>query len=74
MAMHGFVAKYVSQWRDTLERAIGFDSWGQVVEAMEAYERLAADIRRALTAPNARSVFSGEQVCIVPHAPTNGSS
>ena len=39
----------VAQWTDTLERACGFDSWGQMLEASEEYEKVTAEIKTALT-------------------------
>eukprot|EP00051_Salpingoeca_urceolata_P027499 m.481752 g.481752 ORF g.481752 m.481752 type:complete len:315 (+) comp22309_c0_seq1:207-1151(+) len=42
--------KRVAEWRDMLERAIGFDSWGQVVEAVEEYERLSKSVKKTVEA------------------------
>ncbi|EGD79766.1 hypothetical protein PTSG_10751 [Salpingoeca rosetta] len=39
----------VAQWSDTLDRACGFDSWGQVLEACNEYEKVTSDIKKALT-------------------------
>lgn len=44
-------AKRVAQFRDSLERATGFDSWGQVVEAVDEYEKLAKVVVTHACAP-----------------------
>lgn len=46
--MEGSEGKLVEQWYDGLERGANFDSWGQVIEAVEEYEKLAKQIRAAL--------------------------
>eukprot|EP00049_Salpingoeca_infusionum_P018521 m.357614 g.357614 ORF g.357614 m.357614 type:complete len:310 (+) comp17885_c0_seq1:206-1135(+) len=38
----------LAQWRDMLERATQFDSWGQLVEACNEYTKLANSIRNLL--------------------------
>jgi len=47
-AMEGQESKLVEQWYDGLGRAAGFDSWGQVIEAVDEYEKLARQVRVAL--------------------------
>ena len=46
--MEGAEAKRVERWVDWLERAAGFDTWGQVIEANDEYEALSRDIRAAM--------------------------
>ncbi len=41
--------KLVSQWRDAMERAMGFDSWGQMLEASEEYEKLFKSVKHAVS-------------------------
>ncbi|KAE8894704.1 hypothetical protein PF005_g7128 [Phytophthora fragariae] len=42
------VAKLHAAWCKTLQQAVETDAWGQVVEAVEAYERLAGRITKAI--------------------------
>lgn len=42
-------AKRVAQWVDSLERATTFDSWGQLVEALDEYDQLSRSIRASLS-------------------------
>lgn len=46
--MDAVAVKRVAQFRDTLERAIGFDSWGQLVEATDEYNKVAKSVQAAL--------------------------
>ncbi|KAL3665430.1 hypothetical protein V7S43_009465 [Phytophthora oleae] len=46
------VVKLHTAWCKSLQQAVETDSWGQVLEAVEAYERLAGRITKALPACN----------------------
>lgn len=35
----------IPQWRDALERAILYDSWGQMLEAATEYDALAQSVQ-----------------------------
>jgi len=50
----------VQGFRDTLERATTYDSWGQVLEAADEYQKLEKDITSAIE--NGLSLFNEHQI------------
>lgn len=57
--------KRALQWRDSLERATTYDSWGQLIEAIEEYEKIIKSIRIAIG--NVEIQFSDEQAKFLNH-------
>eukprot|EP00055_Hartaetosiga_balthica_P012195 m.58515 g.58515 ORF g.58515 m.58515 type:complete len:302 (+) comp7867_c0_seq1:154-1059(+) len=43
--------RLIAKWRDTLERACGYDSWGQIIEASLEYNKITDEIKEELVSP-----------------------
>ncbi|EDQ88913.1 uncharacterized protein MONBRDRAFT_32500 [Monosiga brevicollis MX1] len=37
--------RYLAQWRDRLDRGVGFDNWGQMIEACDEYDKVVSEIK-----------------------------